>query len=308
MVPSGQPVPSPGTGPGPRPEQAWAPGAPHCPAREAVGAGVRCKRVSTPSLLDCCREHPELAGLGESFVALVTGLLQRLLDYRAVMNDENKTYSMSCTVNLLVSPRPPSTTPAQPSPQPLLAARAGPHRAPELGARQACWQHLLRLCEPRPCPKAACADPTLTPGSAQPALTRFLPGLCVTCEEGGQLLLLQRAGRRPMAPGCRQAGLGWRPGLLPWESRAAQERGRRWAGPAPLASAHMDAPAQPSCRLPPSSRSSGPRVQGAAARARPSARSSPPPPRLSPGSAAPALTSPLPGQDSCPSRDSPHLA
>lgn len=34
-------------------------------------------------------------------MALVTGLLERLLDYRAVMNDENKTYSMSCTVNLL---------------------------------------------------------------------------------------------------------------------------------------------------------------------------------------------------------------
>ncbi|NWQ83947.1 DOCK1 protein, partial [Columbina picui] len=54
-----------------------------------------------PSLLSCCRGHPELAKPGESFVALVTGLLERLLDYRAVMNDENKTYSMSCTVNLL---------------------------------------------------------------------------------------------------------------------------------------------------------------------------------------------------------------
>ena len=55
------------------------------------------------SLLSCCRAHPELSQPGESFVALVTGLLERLLDYRAVMNDENKTYSMSCTVNLLVS-------------------------------------------------------------------------------------------------------------------------------------------------------------------------------------------------------------
>ncbi|PKK17628.1 hypothetical protein A306_00000207, partial [Columba livia] len=54
-----------------------------------------------PSLLSCCRGHPELAKPGENFVALVTGLLERLLDYRAVMNDENKTYSMSCTVNLL---------------------------------------------------------------------------------------------------------------------------------------------------------------------------------------------------------------
>lgn len=64
------------------------------------------------SLLSCCRAHPELSRPGESFVALVTGLLERLLDYRAVMNDENKTYSMSCTVNLLVSACTTSPTPA----------------------------------------------------------------------------------------------------------------------------------------------------------------------------------------------------
>lgn len=54
------------------------------------------------SLLSCCQSHPELAKPGEDFVKLVSELLERLLDYRAVMNDENKTYSMSCTVNLLV--------------------------------------------------------------------------------------------------------------------------------------------------------------------------------------------------------------
>ncbi|XP_064360000.1 dedicator of cytokinesis protein 2-like [Dromaius novaehollandiae] len=59
------------------------------------------KQLFESILLSCCREHPELAEPGENFVALVTGLLERLLDYRAVMNDENKTYSMSCTVNLL---------------------------------------------------------------------------------------------------------------------------------------------------------------------------------------------------------------
>ncbi|NXD17752.1 DOCK2 protein, partial [Nothocercus nigrocapillus] len=59
------------------------------------------KQLFESILLDCCRGHPELAEPGENFVALVTGLLERLLDYRAVMNDENKTYSMSCTVNLL---------------------------------------------------------------------------------------------------------------------------------------------------------------------------------------------------------------
>ncbi|XP_064916111.1 dedicator of cytokinesis protein 2-like isoform X3 [Columba livia] len=59
------------------------------------------KQLFQSILLSCCRGHPELAKPGENFVALVTGLLERLLDYRAVMNDENKTYSMSCTVNLL---------------------------------------------------------------------------------------------------------------------------------------------------------------------------------------------------------------
>ncbi|NXQ41222.1 DOCK2 protein, partial [Catharus fuscescens] len=52
-------------------------------------------------LLSCCQSHSELAKPGEDFVRLVSELLERLLDYRAVMNDENKTYSMSCTVNLL---------------------------------------------------------------------------------------------------------------------------------------------------------------------------------------------------------------
>ncbi|KFO74130.1 Dedicator of cytokinesis protein 2, partial [Cuculus canorus] len=59
------------------------------------------KQLFESILLSCCQQHPELAKPGENFVALVTGLLERLLDYRAVMNDENKTYSMSCTVNLL---------------------------------------------------------------------------------------------------------------------------------------------------------------------------------------------------------------
>lgn len=32
----------------------------------------------------------------------MTGLLERLLEYRAVINDENKENRMNCTVNLLV--------------------------------------------------------------------------------------------------------------------------------------------------------------------------------------------------------------
>uniref|UniRef100_A0A8V5FZH6 Uncharacterized protein n=1 Tax=Melopsittacus undulatus TaxID=13146 RepID=A0A8V5FZH6_MELUD len=64
------------------------------------------KQLFESILLSCCRGHPELAEPGQSFVALVTGLLERLLDYRAVRNDENKTYSMSCTVNLALGPEP----------------------------------------------------------------------------------------------------------------------------------------------------------------------------------------------------------
>ncbi|XP_055487772.1 dedicator of cytokinesis protein 2-like [Leucoraja erinacea] len=52
-------------------------------------------------LLELCRKSQYLAKQGEAFVALVTGLLERLLDYRTVMNDENQSYSMNCTVNLL---------------------------------------------------------------------------------------------------------------------------------------------------------------------------------------------------------------
>ncbi|XP_069061938.1 dedicator of cytokinesis protein 2-like [Pleurodeles waltl] len=59
------------------------------------------KQLFEMILLSCCKKHPQLAKPGENFVALVTGLLERLLDYRAVMNDENKAYCMSCTVNLL---------------------------------------------------------------------------------------------------------------------------------------------------------------------------------------------------------------
>ncbi|NWT06378.1 DOCK2 protein, partial [Mionectes macconnelli] len=59
------------------------------------------KQLFKSILLSCCQRHPEMATPGTDFVELVTALLERLLDYRAVMNDENKTYSMSCTVNLL---------------------------------------------------------------------------------------------------------------------------------------------------------------------------------------------------------------
>lgn len=46
-------------------------------------------------------------------MSLVRGLLEKLLDYRAVMTDESKDNRMSCTVNLLV--RGPASPPHGPS-------------------------------------------------------------------------------------------------------------------------------------------------------------------------------------------------
>lgn len=50
----------------------------------------------------CAAEHPAISQSVENFVSLVRGLLEKLLDYRAVMTDESKDNRMSCTVNLLV--------------------------------------------------------------------------------------------------------------------------------------------------------------------------------------------------------------
>uniref|UniRef100_A0A672RAW2 Dedicator of cytokinesis 1 n=1 Tax=Sinocyclocheilus grahami TaxID=75366 RepID=A0A672RAW2_SINGR len=52
-------------------------------------------------LLEHCRKHKYLAKTGEIFVTLVVRLLERLLDYRTIMHDENKENRMSCTVNVL---------------------------------------------------------------------------------------------------------------------------------------------------------------------------------------------------------------
>ncbi|RXM98236.1 Dedicator of cytokinesis protein 2 [Acipenser ruthenus] len=54
-------------------------------------------------LLECATKSPPLASLVQQFVVLVKGLLERLLDYRAVMSDESRNNRMSCTVNLLWS-------------------------------------------------------------------------------------------------------------------------------------------------------------------------------------------------------------
>uniref|UniRef100_A0A8C3RF83 Dedicator of cytokinesis 1 n=1 Tax=Cyanoderma ruficeps TaxID=181631 RepID=A0A8C3RF83_9PASS len=52
-------------------------------------------------LLEHCRKHKYLAKSGETFVKLVVRLMERLLDYRTIMHDENKENRMSCTVNVL---------------------------------------------------------------------------------------------------------------------------------------------------------------------------------------------------------------
>ncbi|XP_042193007.1 dedicator of cytokinesis protein 1 isoform X3 [Callorhinchus milii] len=52
-------------------------------------------------LLEHCRKHKYLAKNGENFVKLVVRLMERLLDYRTIMHDENKENRMSCTVNVL---------------------------------------------------------------------------------------------------------------------------------------------------------------------------------------------------------------
>lgn len=60
-------------------------------------------KTQMSSLLEHCRKHMYLARTGETFVTLVVRLLERLLDYRTIMHDENKENRMSCTVNVLVS-------------------------------------------------------------------------------------------------------------------------------------------------------------------------------------------------------------
>lgn len=52
--------------------------------------------------MECAVAHPSISKCVESFVNLVKGLLEKLLDYRGVMTDESKDNRMSCTVNLLV--------------------------------------------------------------------------------------------------------------------------------------------------------------------------------------------------------------
>lgn len=62
-----------------------------------------CFSLYLARLLDCAVQNPTLRPQVQHFVALVKGLLIRLLDYRTVMRDDSRNNRMSCTVNLLVS-------------------------------------------------------------------------------------------------------------------------------------------------------------------------------------------------------------
>ncbi|KAF6209244.1 hypothetical protein GE061_014989 [Apolygus lucorum] len=48
-----------------------------------------------------CEHHSTLRDQGQRFVAIVVGLMERLLEYRSIIRDDNKEHKMSSTVNLL---------------------------------------------------------------------------------------------------------------------------------------------------------------------------------------------------------------
>uniref|UniRef100_A0AAR2IJN8 Dedicator of cytokinesis 2 n=1 Tax=Pygocentrus nattereri TaxID=42514 RepID=A0AAR2IJN8_PYGNA len=68
---------------------------------EGGGGDVRYMELLQTILLECAQEFVPLLSEVRSFVSLVTGLLERLLDYRTVMSDDSRNNRMSCTVNLL---------------------------------------------------------------------------------------------------------------------------------------------------------------------------------------------------------------
>ncbi|KAM4621829.1 LOW QUALITY PROTEIN: dedicator of cytokinesis 2 [Polymixia lowei] len=68
---------------------------------EGGGGDERYMQLLETILLECAAEKLLLRPEVEHFVALVKGLLIRLLDYRTVMSDDSRNNRMSCTVNLL---------------------------------------------------------------------------------------------------------------------------------------------------------------------------------------------------------------
>ncbi|KAG7255966.1 hypothetical protein CRUP_038485, partial [Coryphaenoides rupestris] len=70
---------------------------------EGGGGDVRYMELLETILLECAAGNAGLRLAVERFVALVKGLLLRLLDYRTVRSDDSRNNRMSCTVNLLWS-------------------------------------------------------------------------------------------------------------------------------------------------------------------------------------------------------------
>ncbi|XP_062332902.1 dedicator of cytokinesis protein 2 [Osmerus eperlanus] len=68
---------------------------------EGGGGDERYMQLLETILLECSAEYPALRPEVEHFVALVKGLLIRLLDYRTVRSDDSRNNRMCCTVNLL---------------------------------------------------------------------------------------------------------------------------------------------------------------------------------------------------------------
>jgi dedicator of cytokinesis protein 1 len=52
-------------------------------------------------MIDHCSQHASMKEMGIKFVKTVTRLMERLLEYRCIITDENKENRMSCTVSLL---------------------------------------------------------------------------------------------------------------------------------------------------------------------------------------------------------------
>ncbi|XP_031352316.1 dedicator of cytokinesis protein 1-like isoform X2 [Photinus pyralis] len=52
-------------------------------------------------MIDLCSQHTTMKDDGIKFVKMVSRLMERLLEYRSIITDENKENRMSCTVNLL---------------------------------------------------------------------------------------------------------------------------------------------------------------------------------------------------------------
>lgn len=60
------------------------------------------KNLFKSIMLNLCEQHSSFKTQGVKFVKTVSRLMERLLEYRSIITDENKENRMSCTVNLLV--------------------------------------------------------------------------------------------------------------------------------------------------------------------------------------------------------------